>query len=245
MKSTVVYEGKGYRWIVFGRDANRPTEVADTNQYMIVSNDEAVLVNPGGAKLFSSMLSSVAEFISPKYIKDIFVSHQDPDVVSSLELWSEVLSDCTLHASRLWDGYLQHYSIDSMAFKGISDRGGVLTKKYYSLEYFPAHYMHSPGNFHLFDPRAKILMCGMVGSSFEQHTSDFFVDNTRDKFNKMESFHKRWFPSNTAKNDWVSRVRQLDLNMLCPQHGSIYKGEQVKLFLDWFESLNVGDSYQM
>jgi flavorubredoxin len=56
----------------------------------------------------------------------------------------------------------------------------------------------------------------------------------------MEHFHRRWMPSNRAKNDWIRRVRQLDIDMLCPQHGAVFKGDDVGRFLDWFEGLEVG-----
>ncbi|WP_369600280.1 hypothetical protein AAIA72_10540 [Hahella sp. SMD15-11] len=60
----------------------------------------------------------------------------------------------------------------------------------------------------------------------------------------MEYFHKRWMPSNFAKNDWIKRVRQLDIEYLAPQHGRIFRGDDVKRFLDWFERLEVGIGVQ-
>ena len=67
-----------------------------------------------------------------------------------------------------------------------------------------------------------------------------FVDNFDEHIPKMKMFHQRWMPSNRAKNDWVNRVRHLDIEILAPQHGRIYKGDDVKRFLDWFEALEVG-----
>jgi len=46
--------------------------------------------------------------------------------------------------------------------------------------------------------------------------------------------------SNRAKNDWIKRVRALDIEYMAPQHGRIFKGDDVKRFLDWFEKLDVG-----
>jgi flavorubredoxin len=46
--------------------------------------------------------------------------------------------------------------------------------------------------------------------------------------------------SERAKRDWCNRVSQLDIQMMCPQHGSIYRGEQVRRFIDWFAQLEVG-----
>jgi len=43
-----------------------------------------------------------------------------------------------------------------------------------------------------------------------------------------------------AKRVWIDRVRELDIDILAPQHGRMFKGDDVKRFLDWFESLQVG-----
>jgi len=40
-------------------------------------------------------------------------------------------------------------------------------------------------------------------------------------------FHQRWMPSNQAKNRWIDRVRGLDIEFLCPQHGRIFKGDEI------------------
>ena len=62
----------------------------------------------------------------------------------------------------------------------------------------------------------------------------------RGIFPKMEYFHRRWMPSNKAKNDWIARVRKLDIDILAPQHGALFRGDMVHKFLDWFERLEVG-----
>jgi flavorubredoxin len=47
-------------------------------------------------------------------------------------------------------------------------------------------------------------------------------------------------PSEAAKQDWIRRVRKLDIELMCPQHGRIFRGDAVGQFLDWFEQLPVG-----
>ena len=53
-------------------------------------------------------------------------------------------------------------------------------------------------------------------------------------------FHRRWMGSNEAKNDWCDRVGNMQIDMLCPQHGAIYRGEDVARFIQWFRDLKVG-----
>jgi flavorubredoxin len=72
--------------------------------------------------------------------------------------------------------------------------------------------------------------------------SPMFVDDFESHIPKMKLFHQRWMPSNAAKNDWINRVRKLDIEMMLPQHGRIFSGENVTKFLDWFEQLQVGSA---
>jgi len=55
-----------------------------------------------------------------------------------------------------------------------------------------------------------------------------------------EGFYRHWMGSNGAKKNWCNNVRELEIDMLCPQHGAIYRGDDVKRFIDWFDDLKVG-----
>lgn len=57
-----------------------------------------------------------------------------------------------------------------------------------------------------------------------------------------EGFHRRWMGSEQAKLSWRERVAKLDIDMLCPQHGAIYRGADVGRFLSWLSELKVGQS---
>jgi flavorubredoxin len=106
----------------------------------------------------------------------------------------------------------------------------------------PAHYCHSSGNFSCYDPVADILFTGDIGAALLPNSeSSLFVDDFEKHTQYMTAFHKRWMPSRTALKHWVDRVRAINPSMLCPQHGSIFHGENVKKFLDWLESLDVGE----
>jgi Uncharacterized flavoproteins len=108
------------------------------------------------------------------------------------------------------------------------------------LQIIPAHYLHSSANFNLYDPQAKILFSGDIGAALETPNTPVFVDNFDAHVEKMRFFHQRWMPSNQAKRAWIERVRSLDIDILAPQHGRMFKGDDVKRFLDWFEALQVG-----
>ena len=58
MKATTLYE-QGHQWIVFGRDPNKADGIIDTNQYMVISEGRALLMDPGGIEVFAPMLGAI------------------------------------------------------------------------------------------------------------------------------------------------------------------------------------------
>jgi len=240
MKTQKLFENESHSWLMFGRDLDKPEQIIDTNQYIVISKNNALLMDPGGIELFSAMLSAVIKQVPAEKITHIFASHQDPDIISSLGLWDQALPSATLHSPWLWESFLRHFGMESITYSPIPDEGNVLRIDGVNLEFIPAHYLHSSGNFNVYDGDAKILMSGDIGAALEPIDAPLFVEDFDEHIGKMKMFHQRWMPSNAAKNDWVKRVRKLDIDMMCPQHGRIFRGDDVKRFLDWFEALEVG-----
>ncbi|MCQ8119061.1 flavoprotein [Methylomonas methanica] len=239
MRMTKIYEG-AYQWIMLGRDEHKPEKIIDTNQYMVRTANRCLLIDPGGIELFAPMLAAVLHHAPVEEITDLFASHQDPDIISSLGLWDQALPNAKLHASALWEGFLRHFGCETIEYVPIPDHGGVINLGSTELQIVPAHYLHASANFHIYDPHAKILMSGDVGAALEAPGMPVFVENFDMHVEKMRYFHQRWMPSNQAKRAWIDRVRKLDIDILAPQHGRMFKGDDVKRFLDWFEALQVG-----
>jgi flavorubredoxin len=240
MKAISLFKKGSHQWLCFGRDPDRDERIIDTNQFMVMNNEQSVILDPGGIELFSQMLTSVLKYTSLENIKALFASHQDPDIISSLGLWDQCLKHSKLYSPWIWESFIRHFGMNNITFEGIPDEGGKLQLGNISLQFVPAHYLHSSGNFNVYDKEAKILMSGDIGAALDQAEAPFFVEDFNAHIQKMEFFHRRWMPSNKAKEDWVNRVRRLDIEIMAPQHGGLFRGEMVGQFLDWFERLDVG-----
>ncbi len=239
MKMVKIYEGS-YQWIMYGRDKNKPEKLIDTNQYIVRTASRCLLLDPGGIELFAPMLAAVLHHAPAEEITDIFASHQDPDIISSLGLWDQALPHARLHAPALWEGFLRHFGCENIEYMAIPDNGGSIQLENTELQLLPAHYLHSSANFNVYDAQAKILMSGDIGAGLEAPCGPVYVDNFDAHIESMRYFHQRWMPSNQAKQQWIDRVRKLDIDILAPQHGRIFQGDNVQRFLDWFEALPVG-----
>jgi flavorubredoxin len=225
---------------MFGRDISKPETIIDSNQYVVLTANRCLIMDPGGAEIFAPMMSAVLNYVPVEQITDLFASHQDPDVISSLGLWDQALTNAKLYAPSIWEGFLRHFGCESIQYVPIRDEGTAIKLDSVELQFIPAHYLHSSANFHLYDPEAKILMSGDIGGSLEPITAGIFVENFALHTEKMRYFHQRWMPSEHAKKAWIDRVRKLDIQIMAPQHGRMFKGDDVKRFLDWFEALPVG-----
>jgi len=242
MLQTQLFSEGGHSWYAFCRDPEKAEHIIDTNEYLIVSGTEALALDPGGTEIFPQVVSSFSEVVSIDQIKYFFASHQDPDIISSLPLWMGMCRDAKIYMPWLWAGFIAHFGHEyAGSFEQVPDEGmDIRFANGKTVTLVPAHYCHSSGNFSLYDPTAKILFSGDIGAALlPPEDNHVFVEDFSKHIRYMEGFHRRWMPSNKAKNQWVARVRELDIKMLCPQHGAIFRGEQVGEFLDWFERLEV------
>lgn len=239
--SQVIYEEGGHKWLAIVRDPNRPGYLVDTNEYLVVSGDDAILLDPGGSEIFPAVFSALSAEFDPRKLDKVFASHQDPDIASSLSMWLEFNPNIKCYVSWLWSSFVPHFGGEEETFISIPDNGMDILVGGQRLQAIPAHYLHSSGNFHLYDPKAKILFSGDVGAALlPADESGLFVENFDRHIRHAEGFHRRWMGSERAKRDWCSRVSAMEIDMLCPQHGAIYQGEDVKRFIAWFSGLEVG-----
>lgn len=236
-----IFEDGDHKWVAIVRDPSRPGYIVDTNEYLVIKGDDSILLDPGGSEVFPAVFSALSTAYDPRKIGKLFASHQDPDIISSLSMWLEFNPKVKCYISWLWTSFVPHFGGEEDTFVAIPDAGMDILVGGARLQAVPAHYLHSSGNHNLYDPKAKILFSGDIGAALLPPGEDgLYVEDFDRHIRHAEGFHRRWMGSEKAKRDWCSRVSSMDVDMLCPQHGSIYRGEDVKRFIDWFSRLDVG-----
>jgi flavorubredoxin len=239
-KATVIYEKGTHKWVAVARDPERPNYLIDTNEYLIADGEDALLTDPGGSEIFPVVFSAICEIFDPAKIRSLFASHQDPDIISSLALWLDFNPKLSCYLSRLWTSFVPHFGGDDTTFIGIPDEGIDINLGKLALRAVPAHYLHSSGNFHLYDEKARLLFSGDIGAAMlpVEHR-DLFVKDFDRHVRYAEGFHRRWMGSPEAQRLWCERASSMKIDMLCPQHGAIYQGADVERFINWFAELEV------
>ncbi|AXS80508.1 MBL fold metallo-hydrolase [Dechloromonas sp. HYN0024] len=240
-KTKTIFQEGNHKWVAIVRDPDKANHLIDTNEYLVTHGSKGLLLDPGGAEIFPAVFSALSSEFDPSALSGIFASHQDPDTCSSLALWLEFNPQLRCHVSWLWAGFIPHFGGTAETFVAIPDEGDDINLDGLILRAVPAHYLHSSGNFHLYDKVAKLLFSGDVGAALlPAAESGLFVENFDAHIRHAEGFHRRWMGSNEAKRAWCERVSKIDIDMLCPQHGAIYQGADVQRFINWFDALQVG-----
>lgn len=238
----VLYDDGHHKCVMFSFDNEEQEEkYLSLNQYLIIQNDAAVLIDPGSELHFDSLYNHISSYIDIDKIKYIFFSHQDPDVAGSIAQWSNATS-AKIITSKLWLRFMTHYGIlDMDRFIALEDEGAKIHFGKEYLQFVPAHFLHSPGNFSLYDSRSKILFSGDIGAAVMpplkayKEVSDFQEHSTY-----LESFHKRYMSSNRALKLYLAHLESLKIETIAPQHGAVFKNENVAHFLKWLDTLECG-----
>jgi flavorubredoxin len=241
----VLYEDEKHKFIWLGAGDPKNEDGMPSHQYMIVDVDEGYVIDPGGHNIFGRVHSNISEFVDPEKIRTFFLSHQDPDIAAGIDLWLQKSPRAMVAMSGLWIRFLLHYPLtDIPELFAIGDDGDYMRlKSGGELRFIPAHFLHSPGNFQLYDSRSKILFSGDVGAATVLIDENVPVVKDFDEHvGLMEPFHKRYMACNKAVKNYLDKLESLnfEIRMICPQHGAIMQGDDVPRFFDWLRRLDVG-----
>jgi flavorubredoxin len=211
------------------------------NQHLVVDGNAGLILDPGGHKVYSKVLAATTGLLGRAKLEKIFLSHQDPDIVAAVNGWL-MTTDATAYVSALWTRFVPHFGLDRLVesrLLPIPDEGMSLPLGATTMKVVPAHFLHSPGNHHLYDPVSKILYSGDLGASIELDYREVTDFDAHEKY--MLGFHRRYMAGSRAMQAWAKQVRKLDIEIIAPQHGALFKGKaMVERFISWCEHLECG-----
>ncbi|MFT7003703.1 MAG: flavorubredoxin [Sulfurimonas sp.] len=244
-REKILYNDGTHKCVMFSfDDESHEDSFLSVNQYLIVDNDSAILLDPGSEVIFNELYEAVSKHIKIENIKFIFLSHQDPDVSGSIAQWA-ASTNAKFIMSSLWTRFMSHYGFMDMArVMALSEHGAKLKFGEDYLKFISAHFLHSPGNFSLYDSKSKIIFSGDIGATIVNAPTDYkHVKDFELHIDFIHAFHKRYMGSNKVCRAWVSKVKKLDVDIIAPQHGLIFENEKATQFLEWFKELKCGSDY--
>ena len=241
--SIELYRDSNHACLMFTDLVEEDGNAVQANQFLIVDHEHGAIIDPGGNLAFNELLLTTSRFFTPQHLSYLIASHADPDIIASLDRWL-TSTPAQLVISRVWERFVPHFTKVGKTqgrVIGVPDAGGILPLGKSELHVLPAHFMHSEGNFHFYDPISKILFTGDLGVSLMSgQQAQKPVTDLKAHIPLMEGFHRRYMVSNKILRLWVAMARKLDISMIVPQHGAPLAGPAIPAFLDWIENLQCG-----
>ncbi|MGJ4960911.1 MBL fold metallo-hydrolase [Bradyrhizobium sp. HKCCYLRH3061] len=240
MTNTVLYDDGVHKNILL-EDFGAGDLAVQANQHLIIHDRIGMLLDPGGHKVYSRVLSETFSELAGGRLKYLFLSHQDPDIVAAINGWL-MTTDADAYISELWTRFVPHFGFDHIVadrLKPIPDEGMVFDLAGSRLYALPAHFLHSEGNFQLYDPISKILYSGDLGASIGVDYTVVRDFKAHTRF--MEGFHRRYMVSNRVMKAWAQMVSTLDIEIIAPQHGALFPDAAMsRQFIAWCAGLECG-----
>ena len=244
-REKVLFDNGIHKCVMFSlEDESHEDSFLSVNQYLIVQNGEGILIDPGNEAIFDELYDAVSKYVDIENIKYIFFSHQDPDVAGSIAQWN-ISTKAKFILSSLWIRFMSHYGfMDIDRIISLDDAGAKIKFGTDYLQFIPAHFLHSPGNFSLYDANSKILFSGDIGTAILKMPVHYKrVEDFEKHKEYLHDFHKRYMGSNKVCRSWVSHINKLEVAKIAPQHGFVFEDENVELFLEWFNELKCGSDF--
>ena len=239
----VLAEEGARTWLAFRRPVAQANGARFTTHYVVCSNDQAVLVDPGGAADFGPLLAAISDKIALENITGIVVTLRGVHAAGSIGMWAEVLGyDLPIYTSDMIAADLRHADV-GLNIETISENGGEVPMADGSgLHLMPAPYLPASSSMTLYDPVARVLYTGDIGTAEGAWSDDAtpFCEQFSLISHAMNAFHQSALPSAAARDEWLTRIAEMDVEIVAPLAGPCFRGKDVDHFKRWLASMDVG-----
>lgn len=225
---------KGIYWV--GSVAN--SVPLNCNPYLIIDNNEGIIIDPGSVLDFEDVYKSVTSLIPIENIRYIILQHQDPDFCASTPMFEA--NGFTGKIVTFWRTavLLKYYGIKSEYYLVNEHNFELVFSSGRKLNFFLTPYLHFPGSIVTYDRESEILFSSdLFGAMSFKDKFNLFADN--DYMGAMLSFHEHYMPGNEIIRPVMDTFLQLDIKKIASQHGSIIINN-VRKYIEALRDLECG-----
>lgn len=210
-----------------------------SNTYLIQSSDQALLIDPGHRAYFQPVCERIATILPPEQLTGIILCHQDPDVAASVVDWLEIVPDLEIISSPRTNVLLPYYGISDYRFFDIVENPQFIFNSGHKIQFIESPFLHFSGAFTSYDCTSNMLFSGDIWAAI-QLSWQLIVADFEEHIQFLDLFHIDYMASNIACRGYIERIKDLNINAILPQHGSIIDATNVPAALKYLNQLRCG-----
>lgn len=228
-----------------------------SNPYIVVENDEAVLIDGGSRKDFPSVMMKIMEIgLTPSSIAALVYQNYTPRLCGSLPHMEVIVgrNDLKIISDRANHMFIQHYSESAILIPLEDLDFGFTFSSGRRLKFINTPFAHSAGSFVTFDEKSGILFTSDLFSSYGNELNLFLKlkakckscreypdcpDNLKHcRIHEISRFHRNIMASERALRYAIEQVARVPFTTIAPQHGGvIHDAEDIVFVCDLLSSL--------
>jgi diguanylate cyclase (GGDEF)-like protein len=208
--------GEGIYWVGSHTKINQ----LNCNPYLIIDNNEGILIDPGSVLDFQDVYASVTSLVPVENISHIILHHQDPDFCSAVPYFESNGFKGKIITFWRTAVIIKYYGIQSEYYLVNDNKFEFNFKSGRRLLFFLTPYLHFPGAMVTYDVKSETLFTSdLFGAlTYKDSISLFAEDNYMEA---MLTFHEHYMPGNEIIRPVMELLLKLDIKTIAPQHGSI------------------------
>jgi flavorubredoxin len=211
------------------------------NPYLIVDNEEAVLIDSGSRSHFGTvMLKIMRTGTDPRNIKRLIYQHYDPDLCGNIPHMEALIgnNDLKIISHNENNIFINYYSVKSTK-ECIEDLGFSYSfSSGRTLKFIRTPYAHSVGSFVTYDTKTKVLFSSDLFGSYDTDWKLYSTvfekcayctpvklcpeTNCGCQITGIWDFHRRIMTSTKALRFALDQIKDLEISLIAPQHGTIF-----------------------
>lgn len=205
------------------------------NSYLVKGSEKTAIIETSKDKFFDEFLERIKTVTAVEKIDYIVVNHTEPDHSGAVEKLLDIIPDVTVIGSTSAIKFLKE--ITNKSFKSIIVKEGDnidLGDK--TLKFISAPFLHWPDSMYTYIEEDNIIF---TCDSFGCHYCDEKIFNDKIEGDFTDAY-KYYFdcimgPFKEHILKAVSKVRELNVDIICPGHGPILR-ENIDKYLNLYES---------
>lgn len=209
------------------------------NAYLIIEGDTGVLVEPGNILDFDVILEEVKKLIDPTKIAYVLLSHPDVDLSSSLALFEQEIGDYQIITEWRTKEILAFTGLNAKYYQIREHNFTLKLSKERTLYFYMTPFAHYAGAFITYDTLSKSLLSGDLFGGYSKHWSPYA---DKEYVESMAMYHENYMPSSDFIRPIMKELYKMDIDRICPQHGSIIEKDLVKESIDFLYNLDFYNS---
>jgi len=199
------------------------------------------LIDPGSAldAHWSIVKRKIESIVPLEKITMAIVTHQDPDLCAFLPYVEKAVGvdNFEIVATDRTSLFVPYYNVKTEVTTVEDGDSLEIGEQGRELVFITSPYLHFPGAMVVYDTLRKVLFTSDIFAAF---SIDWSLYANEYYLEAVKIFAQPYLPSKQHLLNFLEKIKDLDIELICPQHGSIIPRKKIPELFKMMSELEVG-----